>query len=42
LAPLGIQLIAQVVDHAAAHGSLPAKPQDEEFATKAPRIKEET
>ncbi len=41
LAPLGVELIGKVVDHAKAHGTLPAKPQDEQFATKAPRIKEE-
>jgi methionyl-tRNA formyltransferase len=41
LAPLGVALLGQVVDYAKAHGSLVAKPQDEQFATKAPRIKEE-
>ncbi|TAL77662.1 MAG: methionyl-tRNA formyltransferase [Beijerinckiaceae bacterium] len=41
LAPLGVELIGQVVDYAKAHGSLPAKTQDEQFATKAPRIKQE-
>ncbi len=41
LAPLGVELLGRVVDHAKAHGNLPAKPQDEQFATKAPRIKEE-
>ena len=41
LAPLGIELIGRVVDYAKVHGALPAKPQDEQFATKAPRIKEE-
>ena len=41
LAPLGVVLIGQVVDYAKAHGSLPAKTQDEQFATKAPRIKQE-
>ncbi len=41
LAPLGVALLGQVVDYAKAHGSLPAKPQDEQFATKAPRIKED-
>lgn len=40
LAPLGIELLGQVVDYAKAHGDLPAKPQDEQFATRAPRIKE--
>lgn len=41
LAPLGVELIGQVVDYAKTHGSLPAKTQDEQFATKAPRIKQE-
>lgn len=41
LAPLGVQLLGRVVDYAVAHNCLPAKPQDEQFATKAPRIKEE-
>ena len=39
LAPLGLKLMARVIDHAKAFGSLPSKPQDEQFATKAPRIK---
>jgi methionyl-tRNA formyltransferase len=38
LAPLGQKLLADVIDHARAHGSLPAKPQDEQFATKAPSL----
>jgi methionyl-tRNA formyltransferase len=41
LAPLGVELLRKVVDHAKEHGHLPAKQQDEQFATKAPRIKEE-
>jgi len=41
LAPLGVGLIGQVVDYVKANGSLPAKTQDEQFATKAPRIKQE-
>jgi methionyl-tRNA formyltransferase len=36
LAPMGLELMARVVRHAREHGSLPAKPQDEQFATKAP------
>ena len=36
LAPLGQKLLADVIYHAKAHDSLPATPQDEEFATKAP------
>jgi glycine cleavage system regulatory protein/folate-dependent phosphoribosylglycinamide formyltransferase PurN len=39
LAPMGIALMTQVVRHAAQHGALPARPQDERFATKAPMIK---
>ena len=39
LAPMGIALMTQVVRHAAQHGSVPARPQDERFATKAPMIK---
>jgi len=38
LAPLGQKLLAEVIDYAKAHNSLPAKPQDEEFATKAPAL----
>ena len=36
LAPLGLALMAQVVRHAREHRTLPAKPQDEQFATAAP------
>jgi len=38
LAPLGQRLLADVIDYARLHGSLPAKPQDEQFATKAPSL----
>jgi methionyl-tRNA formyltransferase len=38
LAPLGQKLLADVIYHAKAHGSLPATPQDDEFATKAPSL----
>ena len=38
LAPLGQQLLAEVIDFAKVHGTLPAKPQDEQFATKAPSL----
>jgi methionyl-tRNA formyltransferase len=38
LAPLGQRLLAEVIDYAKAHGSLPAKPHDEHFATKAPSL----
>jgi methionyl-tRNA formyltransferase len=38
LAPLGIRLLTQVVVQASATGSLTAQPQDEQFATLAPRL----
>jgi len=38
LAPLGLRLLGEVVDYAKLHSSLPAKPQDEQFATKAPSL----
>ena len=38
LAPLGQKLLGEIIDYAIAHGSLPAIPQDEQFATKAPRL----
>lgn len=38
LAPLGLRLLGEVIKYAAAHKSLPAKPQDEEFATNAPKL----
>ena len=38
LAPLGLRLLAQVIDSAKANGTLPAKPQDEQFATQAPAL----
>jgi methionyl-tRNA formyltransferase len=38
LAPLGQKLLAEVIDYAKAHGTLPAKPQDEQFATNAPAV----
>ena len=38
LAPLGIRLLTQVVAQASATGVLPAQPQDEQFATLAPRL----
>jgi len=38
LAPLGQRLLAEVIDYARTRGSLPAKPQDEQFATKAPSL----
>jgi methionyl-tRNA formyltransferase len=39
LAPMGLDLLTRVVRHARQHGSLPARPQDERFATKAPMIR---
>lgn len=38
LAPLGQKLLGEVIDYAVAHDSLPARPQDEEFATNAPSL----
>ena len=38
LAPLGQKLLAEIIDHAKTHGSLPAKLQDETFATSAPKL----
>jgi methionyl-tRNA formyltransferase len=38
LAPLGQKLLAEVIDYAKAHNALPATPQDEQFATKAPNL----
>ena len=40
LAPLGQKLLGEVIDYAKSHKSLPAKPQDEEFATLAPNLSE--
>ena len=39
LAPMGLRLLAQVVRHAAEHGALPARMQDQRFATKAPMLR---
>jgi glycine cleavage system regulatory protein/folate-dependent phosphoribosylglycinamide formyltransferase PurN len=39
LAPMGLALLTRVVRDAAASGELPAHPQDERFATKAPMIR---
>jgi len=38
LAPLGQRLLGEVIDYARIHKTLPAKPQDEQFATKAPSL----
>jgi methionyl-tRNA formyltransferase len=40
LAPLGQKLLGEVIDYAKTHKTLPAKPQDEEFATHAPALPE--
>ena len=39
LAPMGLALLRDVVRYAAQHGVVPAKAQDERFATRAPMIK---
>ena len=38
LAPLGQKLLGDVIDYAKTHKTLPAKPQDEQFATNAPSL----
>ena len=38
LAPLGQKLLGEVIDYAKLHHSLPAEPQDEQFATSAPAL----
>jgi methionyl-tRNA formyltransferase len=38
LAPLGQKLLGEVIDYAKIHNTLPAKPQDEQFATLAPSL----
>jgi len=38
LAPLGLRLLGEVVDYANTYHALPGRPQDEQFATNAPRI----
>jgi methionyl-tRNA formyltransferase len=38
LAPLGQKLLGEVIDYAKVHNVLPAKPQDEQFATLAPSL----
>src|SRR5258707_7106112 len=40
LAPLGQKLLGEVIDYAKTYKSLPAKPQDEQFATLAPKLPE--
>jgi methionyl-tRNA formyltransferase len=38
LAPLGQKLLGEVIDYAKVYKTLPAKPQDEQFATLAPNL----
>jgi methionyl-tRNA formyltransferase len=38
LAPLGQKLLGDIIDYALKNHSLPAIPQDEQFATKAPKL----
>jgi methionyl-tRNA formyltransferase len=38
LAPLGQRLLAEVIDYAKANHALPARPQDEQFASQAPAL----
>ena len=40
LAPMGLALMARVIRHANEHGTIPAHPQDEQFATQAPLIRD--
>ena len=40
LAPLGQKLLGEIIDYAKIHDALPAKPQDEQFATNAPKLSE--
>lgn len=39
LAPMGLELLSRVVGEATRQGALPARPQDERFATRAPMIR---
>jgi methionyl-tRNA formyltransferase len=39
LAPMGLALLAKVVQHARMHGEVPSYPQDPRYATKAPLIR---
>lgn len=38
LAPLGQKLLAQVIEYGKRHAVLPSQPQDEQFATAAPKL----
>jgi len=40
LAPMGLALMARVIRYAKEHGTVPAQPQDEQFATQAPLIRD--
>jgi methionyl-tRNA formyltransferase len=40
LAPIGLDLVRRVIRYAREHGQLPSRPQDEQFATRAPMIHE--
>jgi methionyl-tRNA formyltransferase len=40
LAPLGQKLLGEVIDYAKTYKALPARPQDEQFATRAPSLSE--
>jgi methionyl-tRNA formyltransferase len=40
LAPIGLDLVRRVIRYAREHGQLPSRPQDEQFATRAPMIPE--
>jgi len=40
LAPIGLDLVRRVIRYAREHGQLPSRPQDEQFATHAPIIRE--
>jgi methionyl-tRNA formyltransferase len=40
LAPIGLRVMRKVIRHAKEHDSLPAMPQDDQFATLAPQIEE--
>ena len=42
LAPIGLDLVRRVIRYAREHGQLPSRPQDEQFATRAPMIPEPT
>jgi methionyl-tRNA formyltransferase len=35
---MGQKLLAEVIDYAKKHGALPARPQEEQYATKAPAL----